>query len=69
LAPGNDPDAVAGKYGAKNLGPIGNLANTFLFWRPDGTVPESGPDPMASDPGVLWLEQQVLKKQYTRPPQ
>ncbi len=67
LAPGADPDKVAAAHGARNLGPIGSLEGYFLFHRPEASVPRTGPDPLARDPQVLWLERQVARQQTPKP--
>lgn len=62
-----DPVKVAKEYGAEYLGTVGALANTYLIQRPPHTVPENGPDPLANDPRVLWLERQIARQQFPRP--
>lgn len=67
LKPGANADNVAEAHGAENLGPIGSLKDHFLFRRPETSVPKTGPDPLAMDSRVLWLERQMARQQMPRP--
>ena len=57
------PDDVAREYGAENLGPIGTLSGWYLFKRPQNV---SADDPLANDPRVMSLEQQVATQKQPR---
>lgn len=66
LLPDVKPDDVAEDYDAENLGPVGTLPNIYLFRRPNYVQNETIPDPLAEDPRVVWLEQQVARQQQPR---
>lgn len=68
LIPGANPDEVATAYGAENLGQVGTLPNVYLFRRPNYQPDKTTPDPLAADPRVIWLEQQLARQQSPRPP-
>jgi len=66
LVAGADPKEIAELYNAEFHGQIGALENTYLFKRPNFKLSPKETDPLAADPRVLWLEQQLSRKQQPR---
>lgn len=67
LFPSASPDQLATQLGGQNLGQIGSLPNHYLI-RVIGSASQSATtsSALASDPNVLWFEQQVARQQSKR---
>lgn len=62
LAPDTDPDELASRLGAENLGQIGSLADTYLFRFSDSELA----DRLRVAPQVWWSERQFARQQSLR---
>jgi subtilisin family serine protease len=67
VAPGIDPDKLAASHGYVNLGPVGNLKDTYLFHKNANTRVVGVPHvPLHKSPHIKWAENQVSKKRFRR---
>ena len=67
LRPGSDPDAIAARTGARNLGQIAKLADTYLFHLPGGARQSALVDARLRGVGdIVWQEQQIPRQRYPR---
>lgn len=67
LSEGVDANVVAADHGFVNMGPVGSLANVYLFHKNTNTRAET-PEyaPIHKSPHVVWSENQVSKKRFKR---
>lgn len=67
LMPGSDPDAAAARAGARNLGQIARLPDTYLFHVVDGsTASQSVSERLRNVDGIVWQEQQIPRQRHLR---
>ena len=67
LRPGSDADAVAAHAGARNLGQIAKLADTYLFHLAGGAAQSALADArLRSIDGIVWQQQQIPRQRYPR---
>lgn len=59
-------DALASKYGYKNLGQIGSLKNYYLFETLSSEREKRLLSDLNDEPGVLWHEEQVYRRRAKR---
>lgn len=67
LRPGADPDRAAAEAGARNLGQIAKLADTYLFHLPDGAAqPQRTGTRLRDVDAIVWQEQQIPRQRQLR---